>query len=204
MHSVAPETQINVYPTAATDFRAAVNSNRHANAVVSWFRNFTPTLINEARYMYGNRLFKNIPNSFGSKVNGSLNVAGVDPTLFPTITVTGVSQLGAGSHGRLQTPILTQQFTDLLTWVKGKHSLKTGFDYRYTLNKDDNFSTAGGRFDFNDRATNSGLASFLLGWTSGGSLVRPDLIESRMDYYGAFVQDDWKISQKLTLNLGLR
>ena len=200
----APETQASIYPNQFADYRGARFENRHANAVANWFRNFSPSLVNEARLMFGDRLFKFMPYSIGSKKNGELGVAGVNPDGFATIGIAGVSQLGNSGHGRYQTPIRTMQITDVLTWVKGRHSIKTGFDFRYTLNKDDNLGTEGGRFDFNDRATNNGLAAFLLGWTTNAALARPDIIESRMDYYGSFVQDDWKVTSKLTINLGLR
>jgi hypothetical protein len=93
---------------------------------------------------------------------------------------------------------------DNLTLIRGNHTIKTGLEFRYSLNKDEFSQTGGGTFTFNDRATRSGVATFLLGHVTGAGLNRPDLLEARTDYYGAYVQDDWKVSRNLTLNLGLR
>jgi outer membrane receptor protein involved in Fe transport len=65
--------------------------------------------------------------------------------------------------------------------------------------------TPAGTFAFNDVATGRGfgLAALLLGWPTSAS-TREVNVHARSDYYAAFVQDDWKISRRLTLNLGLR
>ena len=77
-------------------------------------------------------------------------------------------------------------------------------EYRYSRNQDDFNQYAGGRFDFNNRAAGDALAQLLLGWTTRGWLVDTDILNTRSDYWGAYLQDTWKVSDKLTLNLGLR
>jgi hypothetical protein len=200
----APQQISTVYPTAFADFRGGPRENRIHNTVGNWIHNFSPTVINEARYMYSNRLHINRSAGQGSGKNGELGLKGVNPEAFARINITGLSPLGAGTHERVQTPILTHQITDNLTIVKGKHTLKTGFEFRYSWNKDDFNQTTGGNFSFNDRFTGSGLATFLLGSVSGAALVDTDLLEARSDYWGAFVQDDFKAAKNLTLSFGLR
>ena len=200
----APEYVSAVYPNAAADDRAGPRTNRHKNFLGNWQRSIQPTVINELRYMYSNRMHINRGAGTGTGLNGKLGIKGVEPTALARVNITALSSLGQTPHERIQDPILTQQLTDNLLWVKGKHSFKTGFEFRYSKNKDIFNQTYGGQFGFNDRATNNGLAALLLGWTNSADLNKVDILETRTDYYGAFFQDDWKVNSKLTLNLGLR
>ena len=193
-----------IYPQAFADFRARRQNNSHNNVVFSSIHNFSSNLINEARYLYSTRLNITQTAGTGSGKNGEIGIRGVNPNTFAQIAITGLSSFGLDGQERLQTPILTHQVADNLTWLKGKHQVKTGFEFRYSRNQDDFNSTFGGSFTFNDRATGNGLASLLLGHVTAASLTDTDVLNSRTDYYGAFLQDDWKIGQRLTLNLGLR
>lgn len=200
----SPEYVSAVYPEAAADDRAGPRFNRHKNYLGNWQRSIRPTLINELRFMYGNRMHINRGAGTGSGLNGKLGLKGVEETALARVNVTGLSSLGQTPHERIQDPILTQQLTDNLLWVRGSHTFKTGFEFRYSKNKDIFNQTYGGQFGFNERATNNGLAALLLGWSNSGDLNKVDILETRTDYYGVYFQDDWKINSKLTLNLGVR
>ncbi|MDX2266731.1 MAG: TonB-dependent receptor [Bryobacter sp.] len=200
----APEEIAAVFPNAAVDDRAGPRENRHNNILLSWQRSIKPTLINEFKYMYGNRLHINRGAGTGSNLNGSLGINGVNPEVFARFNVNGYSPLGQGNHERIQDPILTHQFNDNLIIIKGNHNIKTGFEFRYSGNIDDFNGTTGGLFGFNNRATNDALAELLLGWTTTAQLVDTDILHARTDYYGAYIQDDWKVTSRLTLNLGVR
>lgn len=200
----APQDIASAYPDRNSDTRAGIRENKVHSLLGSWMHNFTPTVLNEARYGYTLRKHINRAAGTGSNFNQTLGLRGVDANSFPIIAVTGQSGFSAGPNERIQTPILTHHLVDNVTIIKGKHTLKTGFELRYSLNKDELSQTGGGTFTFNDRATRSGMASFLLGWTTSAAQNRPDLLEARTDYYGTYLQDDWKISKNLTLNLGVR
>lgn len=200
----APQDIASAFPEAAADTRAGIRENKIHAVLGSWIHNFSPTVLNEARYGYSIRMHINRAAGMGSGFNGKLGLPGVDPEGFPVVAVTGQTGFSNTPNQRIQKPILTHHLVDNVTLIRGKHTIKTGFEFRYSLNKDDISQTGGGTFTFNDRATRSGMATFLLGWTSSAGLNRPDLLEARTDYYGSYIQDDWKISQKLTLNLGLR
>jgi hypothetical protein len=200
----APQDIASAYPDRNADTRAGIRENMIHSVLGSWIHNFAPTVLNEVRYGYSIRRHVNRAAGTGSNFNQTLGLRGVDANSFPVIAVTGQSGFSVAPNERIQTPILTHHLVDNLTLIKGKHTIKTGFEFRYSLNKDELSQTGGGTFTFNDRATRSGMASFLLGWTSSAGQNRPDLLEARTDYYGTYIQDDWKITKNLTLNLGLR
>src|SRR5262249_17986302 len=108
-----------------------------------------------------------------------------------------------------------QRTTDIkeqVAWIKGRHSLKFGMEYLAGIYRrlDNNntwgsvsFSSAG---TGNPNIANSGndFAAFLLGAASGGSFRYPDDTAFHWPYYAWYAQDDFKVSKRLTLNIGLR
>ncbi len=101
-----------------------------------------------------------------------------------------------------------------LTWIKGNHSFKFGYAYQKMFLNTNNRNTASGSFTFNrlstsvpgDNSGNSGssFASFMLGEVFTGGFTVPNTSMMRFPYHAAYVQDDWKVTPRLTLNLGLR
>lgn len=199
-----PSVVAAVYPNEFADPRAGTRDNEHTNATGSWIHHFSPTLIQDVRINWGRRLHINRAAGRFSGKNGELGVPGVNAEASARIAVNGLTPLGAGNHERIQTPIETWQFVDTYTWIRGNHQVKFGGEWRFAMNVDDFNQSTGGRFNFGNRATGVGLAELLLGHVGSGQLVDADILESRTDYYGFFIQDDWKASPTLTLNLGLR
>ncbi len=145
--------------------------------------------------------------------------------IFPRFDFTNyltVGSLRSDYNDGQERPFTIVTFQPTLTQIFGKHTLKYGYDYRHLREQ---FSTAGysqGRFLFDgvytSPASNSNatvrsqpgrdLAAFLLGVpsasTSGSLIDNPTEYDTTSSYHGLFVQDDFRLSQKLTLNLGLR
>ena len=110
------------------------------------------------------------------------------------------------------------QFSNDLTWVKGRHTMKTGFEYRYHNFPYRGWATStGGQFNFNrlgtsgyDAAGNSlsatgdPFASFLLGQTHTATQTIPVYPTFNEAYTAIWVNDEFKVNDKLTLTLGLR
>ena len=126
------------------------------------------------------------------------------------IDVNGLTSLAPGNQERIQAPIRTIEVNNNQTFIKGSHQIKWGFNWRYARNKDDANARTGGRFNFGNRATGGpdgtgvGLAELLLGHVNAGNIFDTLILDSRTDYYGIFIQDDWRATNKLTLNMGLR
>ncbi len=104
--------------------------------------------------------------------------------------------------------------SDDVTFVRDKHTIKTGF--YYTHDRWDGYGQhrPNGGFGFSNQATslpgdtsqNTGnaFAAFLLGYASSGGLETPRLVRQIWNYMGGYVQDDWRVRPNLTINIGLR
>jgi outer membrane receptor protein involved in Fe transport len=194
-----------IFPTPGTDSFGVLSHNYYYNAGATWYHNFSATLINEARFNYSRRQALSISAGANTDIDQSLGLAGINQKFFPTVTVTGLQALGNTSQQqRLQTPIRSDQYADNVTLTRGSHQIKFGVEYRYSGNVDLYSPSAGGSFAFNDTATGSGLASLLLGWVNSASRLETYQLHTRADSYAGFVQDDWRVTPNLTLNLGLR
>ena len=75
---------------------------------------------------------------------------------------------------------------------------------RASQNDDVNLPRAGGQIDFNNNVSGDAVANMLYGFAARGRRTETFLIRSRANSMGAYIQDDWKINPKLSLNLGVR
>ena len=131
---------------------------------------------------------------------------------FPSITMNGYSNIGHG--GRNITLFEGHTANATMTRFTGKHSLKFGVDYRLLTgyaeppnNASFAFSqafTQGPNPNTASSAAGDAFASFLLGYPASGDVNVATPNTYYTDYYSAFVQDDYRITSKLTLNFGVR
>lgn len=135
---------------------------------------------------------------------------------FPRFDITGYQGTGIGGEER---PNETHSFMATLNKTAGAHSMKSGLEYRRYREPDRFFAnTQTGQFNFDSTWTRGPLdnstaapgslgqsfASFLLGIPSSGSVLRAASYDEASTTWGFFVQDDWRVGSRLTLNLGLR
>jgi hypothetical protein len=200
-----------IFPVPGTDNYGNLSHNYYYNGSATWDHIFSSSVINEFLAAYTRRQGLNI--SAGSE-NPALatqtGLQGTNPDYFPGVTLSGLEAIGRSSQQvRLQTPIIANQYLDNLSILHGVHQFKIGVELRTSDNTDRYYPSAGGLFSFNNIGISSNtaigsLASLLLGRVSTASRQETKVIESKALSIGAYAQDDWHLSPKLTLNIGIR
>ena len=171
----------------------------------------SPNLIMDVGYAFSNRTWYANSAGLGSDVVNEIGLKGVSNDAFPQIRGLGMANLGRSSE-RHQKPIQQHQITNSWTWVKNNHVVKFGGEIRKGKNVDINRPIISGQYNYSttgtrDVVTRKGgfqFASFMTGWVNGFSLRETEELDRSSYYYAWYVQDDWKVTSDLTLNLGLR
>jgi hypothetical protein len=127
---------------------------------------------------------------------------------FPAFEFTDGSFISSGGDKPRNILSRVIQFNDNLTWVRPKHTFKAGIDVQYVEYKDQITFFSGeefGRYQFSGVYTGSAFADFLLGVPqfTGYSINTPDA-NPYATHFAGYVQDDWKPTERLTVNLGMR
>jgi len=192
-----------VFPNPAADTVGNQLSDQF-HVTGNWVRNLRATLFNELRYNY-NRRTNEDPSLTPSNINAEVGLRGVAQNGTPNLNITGFNSIGQGGQYRLAGPGFQHQIIDSVSWVRGKHQVKFGGEWRSSEMPDLWGDSRAGQFGFNDVGTGRGfgVAALLLGWVNTAS-VNTGFTSARMNYFAAYIQDDWKVTPRLTLNLGLR
>ncbi len=182
---------------------------------------FSPTLLLHTTYGY----------SSTRQIWGTVDQTGfASKAGFPGLTgdsdVTPVIQFAAADgytawgmqQGKVNNGAQNNYTTEILqglTWIKGKHEFKMGWDMRRLKTFGHDLATTNGTYVFarNETAlpgatgtTGNSFASFLLGLPDSASAAATPVQDAniRYQYYGFYFQDNWKLSSKVTLNIGMR
>jgi hypothetical protein len=190
---------------------------------------FNANVVNELRVTYLRRRFIDRHPGLGENFAARIGLAGVSDRAFPVFDIPGygpsqsatasaattnfgTASLSSPTVFRLQTPITDRQFLESMTWSRGKHAYKFGGEYRLGANDERRDRGSSGNLTFSPlitsnlgaAGTGNALASFLLGEVNAASVQASDLIQTRASYAALYAQDDWRMTERLVLNYGLR
>jgi len=202
--------QSSVFPVPGTDPLGYLQHDYYYSASGNWFHNFDANKINEFRFTYTRRQYLDYSGGANTNLDSQTGLNTFNNNFFPTVNLSGLEGLGNTSQQeRLQTPVNSNAYVDIFSWVRGSHQIKFGGEVRTSTNTDQYYPFAGGSFTFNNDGTSSNtavgsLANLLLGNVYSANVQSYYKIHTVAASYGGFVQDDWRITPKLTVNLGLR
>lgn len=192
---------------------AGRNDDWHArNVVIADTHSFNASLLNEARVSIARQFFTFHNAGYGVNWPQKMGLPESFPSdVFPIIN-NGISGLD-GDRSWGTRAATTNQFVDSVTWVHGRHTTKIGADFRALQGHNLQKNGTSGSFSFsqaltgnpqNQVGTGSSIATFLLGDVSSASMPIQIGQSQRGFSMSYFIQEDWKMTRRLNLNLGLR
>lgn len=224
-----PSESDHVFGTLHTDYGVGYSYNiivgpagrqtsrgRNYASTLGWTHTFTATTVNDFRFGFTHRIGDRMPFGAGTESPAAFGISGVPNCLSsvpdtsngtkcgtPGVTINGYTSIA--NSGMLYEPASTFHFSDTVIKTVGRHNIKVGGQAdHYSI---DNYQPNGvvGSFAFNGKQTGNPFADFLFGIMANSSLqVQNAFVSSRAWSYSLFFQDDFKLTSKLTLNLGLR
>jgi hypothetical protein len=212
-HSVFGRYTWKKNPTASPNNQllpSDTNNNDHQQFVASHTFTITPTILNELRGGYAYAESRTDFPFDGRAFTNSLNLRDIQKDIFfnglPNFSIDQYTAFNKGRPGLGSSKNI--QFIDNLTWIKGKHTLKFGGDIRSLRAKSTLGFTTGnnyGDFAFNGAFTGNSFGDFLLGTPASSQIA---VISTDNDgqaiHYKFYAQDSWRITNKLTLEAGVR
>lgn len=196
-----------------------IGTTRFQNLILRDTHTFSSTILNEARMSVHRRASPSVI-PVNSSTPASLGFIGIVPDDAgavgpPAISINGFSRIGNTIQGPQSRFDTTWQYSDSLSWINGKHSMRFGGDYRaYEQNQLFDFIN-NGLFTIDGGGTQGGLVPKIAGlsdplndFAHGFATTFDQGNSNRQGYrdrfFYAFAQDDWRVRPNLTINIGLR
>lgn len=199
--------------TIIPGFGREQGATRFITAGVSDTHTFTPNVLGEFRLGFNRWELDYLQQDHATDVAGQLGLPGLSRKEidfgFPLLNMGGVYEnLGSATNLPQKGPFDTYSFATTITFVRGAQSLKLGGDYRHFESDFIFDSIARGSYTFTGRFTGNPLADLLLGYPTAALRGLGRNGDTQFAFVSkavsGFVQDDWRVSDRLTLNLGLR
>jgi hypothetical protein len=208
-----------LFPQEIAIAQGAINQKNYMrNAVTDYTHTVSPTTIVSARLGFSRALYLYANGGLGFQVGSlglpkELETAGFLP-IFPNVTTSGYTSLGNQDNRR--NAFMTYSALASLTKIMGSHTLKTGWEGRMIRVNNHEYRDTSGNYGFSSGFTQgpnpsaasanagNGFASLLLGTGSGDLIQNFKDVAAQSFYHALYVQDDWRVNHKLTLNVGLR
>jgi len=220
--SWSKEDKLNSTPFApkldGAGFNGQTETNLGRNAMVSWTRVWNPTILTETRAAFSRLVTQRTQANSDQNLFKEFGIGGLDPTGplnggLPNLQPEGYTTVGGAEW------LPTLEYSNVWDFVqnvsinKGKHAHKFGYEFRPIKFPFYQVPTPRGTFRFRrnrtgipegGQATGDGLASFLLGYPADSTITTQNFISSEKSAHGFYWQDDWKVTSKLTVNVGVR
>lgn len=189
------------------------NSNKSLSLAVSYQRIFTPNLFNTLKIGY-NRLLTERASPLDRPLNEEFGIHGTGTPVngFALFNVNGYRAVGPPANNPQFSDSQTRQLTDDLLWTRGRHTWKFGGNLMFVQSPHRQAFQSNGVFTFNGNFTRQSstntfgnpLADVLVGMPFNSQISNIAQGNQRRRIHAVYAQDDWKVSDRLTINLGLR
>jgi len=180
----------------------------------------SPTTVVDLRYSLNRQFDHRMPQSGGfdlTSIGWSKDLASsVYYAMFPSISISNYQALGLASNGDyLRRGDISHSWQGSVTKMRGAHTVKFGGEARMSRYNQIQAYNITPAFSFSQTWTQQdpytanalggwGLASFLLGMPASGLSRIPGSVALQLYYFAGYIQDDWRVNSRLTLNVGFR
>ena len=213
-----PGQDVEVLPAPAFGGNTRTQTIVAYNTGLSWVAVASPTLVTTTKVGWAYDQFN---LAYGPDVLALGNVDAkvglqiptpIVPEPYADMSLSGYSTLGVGTNTPYYSVGEDRQIKNDTNWTRGGHNLKFGMDVQWIQTYNYNARYIGGVFTFSGRYTRnpansaggSSVADFLLGDVDNSTISTNTRLDERSILAAGYFQDDWKVTPRLTLNLGLR